>query len=160
MMFVVGGVAAQDEPKDPRPDVLLLENAGATEPGCDSPSSVAQAACMTRRAEKADRWLTATLKSCLAQAVENDRLKKESFVGWAVKDYAISLQRSHSAFERYRMEASEAAYDSAYPGMLAAARYWSMHFQLTVERATMLVALPIGSRPLTEIDLTRADWCD
>jgi hypothetical protein len=160
LIIVAGSVAvAQDEPRDPRPDVLVLDNGRATEPACFDGSFRASGVCMAIRAEKADRWLQAIVKSCVAMAIEDDRRKKEAFRGWPlVDDYAPLLRNSQQAFESYRTLDSQAAYAATYPGRLAAANRWYRYFRLTVERATSLLG-DVGLAPSQEVDLTKTDWC-
>lgn len=116
---------------------------------------------MENRAEKADRWLQAIVKSCAARAEEDHPRKVEAFRDWyIIRDAAASLRGSQQAFENYRAQASEAMYDGAYPGRLAASYRWAVHFRLTVERATMLLSYLSNTDPPAEVDLTKTDWCD
>lgn len=76
-----------------------------------------------------------------------------------VGEEATWLRRSQASFERYRQDAAQYAHDSVLPGMLADAYRWQTYFQVTIERARMLMGLPYGRDVLGDIDLTRTDWC-
>jgi uncharacterized protein YecT (DUF1311 family) len=151
--------AAQSVAREyPRPDVLILETAAATEDGCSDGSYRATGVCMLKRLEKADRWLTAVVNSCIEKAENREREYSKDFR--VARNLPDTLRQSQVAFERYRDVAAKLGGEMAYPGLLAAAEQYGIAYKLTVERATMLLRRFSNLDPPDEVDLKRTDWCE
>lgn len=154
LISIAGAARAQSPLPAAADDVLVLDMQHANEPACAIPVH-SSALCAAERAAKADRWLAAIFKSCMERAEERDATWGS---GWNTAD---SRRRSQEAFLQYREAQARAMADWVHPGNAVGIFMWGVHFDLTVERATMLLGY-FGSRhrDLGVIDLTTTDWCD
>jgi hypothetical protein len=153
-MMPFGGLALAQPPLPPTgDDVLMLDMDRATEPGCAIPVH-SSSICLAERAAKADRWLEAVTKSCIAMAQERDAT-------WGSgQSTAGSRRRSHEAFKQYREAETQAMADWVSPGNAVGVFMWGAYFELTVQRAAMLLGNFGRGDPSRVIDLRTTDWCD
>lgn len=160
-VFGENAIAQNDLPPDPEPDVLVMD--GKTiDPGC-ADTTFEMMRCLQRRSDKADRWLRAVVDSYMRSAIAVRESQRRDF-GLDEKsdiDPVANLERSQHLFEQYREAARRLEYDFIYPGSFRNIYAPALGFQLTVDRAVMLLrsCKPQGFATPERVDLNKSNWC-